>query len=138
MIVVCVLYSQTCSLEIWAVRAAVRSLATGSKLSLRKTSNLIIVITDLFASSVKFPWYTIVCQIALSQAFFLTPLGRSGEGQSSETLSFFLEFWVFFLSFEFSLEFFGFFLIFFLISFKNFTKGLLIFTFWKNLAIKMA
>ena len=39
--------------------------------------------------------------LSLGQAFFLTPLGRVGEDKSSETLSFFLEFWVFSLSFEF-------------------------------------
>ena len=37
----------------------------------------------------------------LCQALFLTSLGRVGEDKSSETLSFFLEFWVFSLSFEF-------------------------------------
>ena len=88
MIVVCVLYSQTCSLEIWAVRAAVRSLATGSKLSLRKTSNLIIVIMDLFASSVKYPLCTIVCQIALSRAhtcrYLAEHYAQSGKFQSLE------------------------------------------------------
>ena len=53
---------------------------------------------------------------------FLTSLGRSGEGQSSETLSFFLEFWVFPLSFEFFLQFFRLFPNFFLISFRNFCE----------------
>ena len=37
---------------------------------------------------------------SLMQAFFLTPVWSEGEYQNSESLSFFLEFWVFSLSFE--------------------------------------
>ena len=94
-----------------------------------------------FQCAQSFSFYQPPCGMVIQwvkAGFFLTSLGRSGEGQSSETLSFFLEFWVFFFSFEFSLEFFWLFPHFFLISFKIFAKVFLISTFWKNLAIKMA
>ena len=71
------------------------------------------------------------------QAFFLTPLGRSGEGQSSETLSFFLEFYFFSWVLSFLLSFLAF-SSFFSNILKKISKGFLISTFWKNLAIKMA